>query len=194
MSFNRLPYDKCAYSQMLKRSVTPGDYRLYMGYGENCNECLPLNAPINSNNASSSVKSSDETHFGTLVNSESHLTNRTIPASECNSDATDSKHKDLKVHHKPVCKTNMETIDTRFTHPVDTYRGMSTTDFHMTPYLHVNPQNNIQCDAHREGFSTRGWVKENHMIPKQNKWDTGKALPPKPKKVKQMPKCKVQCS
>ena len=40
MSFSRLPYDKCAYSQKLKRSVTPGDYRLYSGYGENCKKCL----------------------------------------------------------------------------------------------------------------------------------------------------------
>ena len=40
MSFSRLPYDKCAYAQKMKRSVTPGDYRLYMGYSENCKKCF----------------------------------------------------------------------------------------------------------------------------------------------------------
>lgn len=194
MSFNRLPYDKCAYSQSLKRSVTPGDYRLYMGYGENCSQCLPLNAPINNNNASSSVKSADENNFGSVVNAESHLTNRTIPAAECNQGAVDMEYKKLKVHHKPVCNEKVETVDTRFTHPVDTYRGMSCTNYHLTPYLHVNPQNNVQGDSFREGLSTRTWVKDNHQIPKQDKWDEGDALPPKPKEVKQMPKCKVNCN
>ena len=74
------------------------------------------------------------------------------------------------------------TVDTRFTHPVDTYRGMSLTNFHMTPHLHVNPQNNVQCDAHREGFHTRVWVKDNYQIPKQTKWDDGTSITTKTKR------------
>lgn len=199
MSFSRLPYDKCAYAQQMKRSVTPGDYRLYIGYGENCKNCLPLNAPINTNNAASTVRrvysrDTTETDFGQLVNAESHLTNRTVAASSCDEKSTDNSHKKLKVHHKPICSETVATVDTRFTHPVDTYRGMSLTNYHLTPYLHVNPQDNIQCDSHREGFHSRNWVKDNYKIPKQNKWDKGKALPPKPKVVKQMPKCRVKCN
>lgn len=194
MSFNRLPYDRCAYSQSVKRSVTPGDYRLYLGHGENCKKCLPLNAPINSKDSVSSVRRVNETDFGFLANAESHLTNRTIPLSECNQNATDAKHKTLKLHHKPICETKMESEDTRFSHPVESYRGMSLLNFHFEPYLHTNPQNNVICDSHREGFNSRGWVKDNYKLPEQEKWDKGKALPPKPKKVKQLPKCKVQCN
>ena len=194
MSFSRLPYDKCAYSQKLQRSVTPGDYRLYSGYGENCKKCLPLNAPINSNNGASSVRRLGKTDFGVLVNAESHLTNRTVPSSLCDEKASDNEHKKMKVHHKPICAETVSTVDTRFTHPVDSYRGLSLTNFHMNPHLHVNPQNNVQCDSQREGFHSRVWVKDNYKIPKQNKWDKGEALPPKPKKVKKLPKCKVQCS
>lgn len=193
MSFNRLPYDRCAYSQQLKRSVTPGDYKLYLGQGENCSKCLPLNAPINSKDSVSGVRRVDQTDFGFLATAESHLTNRTVPLSECNENATDLKHRDLKIYHKPICETKMETQDTRFSHPVESYRGMSLLNYHFD-YLHVNPQNNIQCDSHREGFNSRGWVKDNYEIPDQERWDKGKALPPKPRKVRQLPKCKVQCN
>ena len=130
----------------------------------------------------SSVRPLDNHNFGVLVNAESHLTNRTVPHSECNEKATDTAHKQMKMHHKPLCAESVETVDTRFTHPVDTYRGLSLTNFHLTPYLHVNPQNNVQCDSQREGFHSRVWVKDNYQIPKQNKWDNGEALPPEPSK------------
>ena len=39
MSFNRLPYDKCAYAVDLKQSVTPLDYQLYVGKFENQKPC-----------------------------------------------------------------------------------------------------------------------------------------------------------
>ena len=190
MSFSRLPYDKCAYAQKVKRSVTPGDYRLYMGYSENCKKCLPLNAPINSKNGVSSVRRLGETDFGELVNAESHLTNRTVATSLCDEKSTDNEHKKLKVHHKPICSEKLETIDSRFTNPAETFRGMSLTDYYLTPFLHVNPANNIQTSDHREGFHSRTWVKDNYKIPKQDKWDDGKALPQKKKKVRHMSKCK----
>ena len=194
MSFSRLPYDNCAYAQKMKRSVTPGDYRLYMGYGENSKKCLPLNAPINSNSGVSSVRRVQETDFGKLVNAESHLTNRVTPVSLCDEKSTDMVNKKLKVHHKPICSETVATVDTRFTHPVDTYRGLSLTNYHLTPYLHVNPQNNIQCISHRDGFHTRIWVKKNYILPKHGKWEEDKSLPPKPKIVKKIPRCKIQCN
>merc|ERR1711865_846728 len=126
MSYNRLNYDKCAYTQKLKRSITPGDYRLFAGKNENNKECLSLNAPINSNNSVSTVRRPNKTDFGLLINAESHLTNRTIYKSNCNNNATDTEYKKLEVYHKPICNKNIETIDSRFTHPVDTYRGIST--------------------------------------------------------------------
>ena len=39
MSFNRLPYDNCAYAKQLQESVTPMEYSLFRGKYENCKQC-----------------------------------------------------------------------------------------------------------------------------------------------------------
>ena len=183
MSFNRISYDKCAYSQRLSRSIAPADYRLYPGFRENCNECYALNGPRNSDNDVSTVQASSDLGFGELTSTESHLTNRVIPLSHCNNKSTDLDYKTNKVFHKPLCNRNIESNDTRFTHPVDSYRGMNTTQYKFTPYLHVNPQNNIICDETREGFSSRNYVRDNYKIPKQTIINPSKTLPPKTNKT-----------
>ena len=193
MSYNRLNYDKCAYTLKLKRSITPGNYRLFTGLNENNKQCLSLNAPINSNNGASSVRRPNETDFGLLINAESHLTNRTILNSNCNINSTDQEYKNLDVYHKQLCDKNIETIDSRFTHPVDSYRGISTIDFNINPYLHVNPQHNIICDSHREGFYTRTWFKDNFKIPKHSGWDADTSLPTKNKTKKAFRPLKHKC-
>jgi len=150
----------------MQRSVNPGDYRLFKGYGENTTKCLPLNAPINSNDSASSVRRVNETDFGELVHAESHLTNRYVAASLCNDQAVDMDYKTLILHHKPVCDENVATLDSRFTHPIDSYRGMSLTNYHLTPYLHVNPQEHNELLSDRSSFGSRAWVKDNYKAPK----------------------------
>lgn len=39
MSFNRLPYDECAYKKALEQSTTQNDYSFYIGAHENSTEC-----------------------------------------------------------------------------------------------------------------------------------------------------------
>lgn len=39
MSFNRLPYDSCAYAKTLQQSTDPLDYNLYKGKFESCDNC-----------------------------------------------------------------------------------------------------------------------------------------------------------
>ena len=39
MSFNRLPYDSCAYAKTLQQSTDPLDYNLYKGKFEACEQC-----------------------------------------------------------------------------------------------------------------------------------------------------------
>ncbi len=180
MSFNRTSYDKCAYSLSLSRSVAPGDYNLYQGFGENCNECNPLYGPINNKNAASSKKSG-EMGFGSLVDIESNLFNRVTPLNNCNQNNNLDVCVNTKVFNKPTCERKLEALDTRFSHPLDNYRGMSTIELQMAPHLFVNPQNNIQCDKTRFGESTRDTIKNTFKEPKQKKWDNGEALP-KPKK------------
>ena len=42
MSFNRLPYDNCAYELETKRSVDMGNYRLFPDSYENCKKIYLL--------------------------------------------------------------------------------------------------------------------------------------------------------
>ena len=39
MSFNRLPYDSCAYAKTIQQSTDPLDYNLYKGKYESCDQC-----------------------------------------------------------------------------------------------------------------------------------------------------------
>jgi hypothetical protein len=39
MSFNRLPYDSCAYAKTIQQSTDPLDYNLYRGKYESCEQC-----------------------------------------------------------------------------------------------------------------------------------------------------------
>jgi hypothetical protein len=39
MSFNRLPYDSCAYAKTLQQSTDPLDYNLFKGKFESCETC-----------------------------------------------------------------------------------------------------------------------------------------------------------
>ena len=102
----------------------------------------------------------------------------------------------MKLHHKQKCNNHLEGEDTRFTHPLDTYRGMSLTSYAFTPYLHVNPQCKFQTIKNKFGSSSRLIVKDTYQVPDQNPWDDGKGLPPKvgdPEVVKEDKKCKYVC-
>ena len=192
MSFNRITYDQCAYDLQLDRSIAPGNYRLYPGYSKNCNECYQYNQPPNANNQPSDAKKFCDPGFGTLAQVESELTNRNKYLEKCNKIGKNDEYKKNKVYNKPLCDNKLEPEDTRFTFPIDNYRGMSLTSFYFTPYLHVNPQCEIQKERQREGYSTRQMVKDCYTSPEQNPWDNGGAFPPKTKSVPKKA-CKVCC-
>ena len=86
-SSNRLIYDECAYSQDLNESVSPFQYRTYMGAYESCGKCKydtfwhPFDAEI--------------------VDVESELKNITRPGTKCSN---------LKYH--PACKKSKQCIST----------------------------------------------------------------------------------
>ena len=192
MSFSRINYDECAYDLKLDRSTAPGTYRLFPGYADNCDKCYPYHAPLNSKEHASMARGNCETGFGKLADVESHITNRKNYLEKCNKTGKNDSYKKFPVHHKQLCNRTLEGEDTRFTHPLDNYRGMSLTGYYYTPYLHVNPQSIMQTNHHREGHSTRQMVKDCYNLPDQEAWDKGKGLPPKPKPV---PKkgCKMCC-
>ena len=191
MSFNRISYDGCAYDLQLERSVGPGDYRLAPDSTDSCNECFAYYSPYNANNQASDSRTKKEIGFGSITEIESELTNRKNPLTDCNKYGKNDGYKKFKTNNKKYCNNFLESQDTRFTNPLDNYRGMSITNFHFTPYLHVNPQCYIQPNRQREGTSTRLLTKDCYKQQKQSKWDKGGALPPKPVKVNR--KCEFVC-
>ena len=145
MSFNRNKYDEFSYKEEVNRSTDPLYYRVNNCFATNNDECYPYNGRQNQIN-----KKLDELN----VDIESELTNRNLPSNYSNELGKNNKYSKLKKKEElKNCTKNIEVEDTRFTHPIDNYRGMSTTEFNYSPYLHVNPQNNI--DYWRDGINSR---------------------------------------
>ena len=175
MSFNRIKYDNCAYDLQIGRSTAPGDYRLYAPYAENCSQCLSYDGPVGSKSDVSLGKKTSETCFKEMTQIESELSWRNQLLTECNDNKTPiGKH---QVHHKPICSKKLAPEDTRFTHPLDNYRSMSTTSYQVQPYLHVNPQCHVQESGDRIGLNSRLHSKDMYKMPLQESWDKGEALP-----------------
>jgi hypothetical protein len=178
MSFNRLKYDKCAYDLEIKRSTTPGDYRLFGLFAENCNQCMSFDGPTGSKSDVSVPRKSNEVGFGSMAEIESELSWRNKSVEKCNENKTPiNKH---KIYHKQTCNNKLTSEDTRFTHPLNNYRSMSLTDYHMEPYLHVNPQCYVQPFVENFGMNTKLQAKDSFKIPKHTFLDNGEALPAKP--------------
>tara|TARA_B100001248_G_C27398500_1_gene467709 strand:+ start:4701 stop:5300 length:600 start_codon:yes stop_codon:yes gene_type:complete len=196
MSFSRINYDESAYDLQMERSKGPGDYRLFPNVGEHCKQVYPYNDPTNAKSQVSLVKKDDDLTYGEMANVENLLTNRVKHLQNGNLEGKNDEHKKIPVHHKQNANTYLEMEDTRFTNPIDTYRGMSLTSFFFTPYLHVNPQCKVQSIKNKFGSSSRLIVKDSYNVPDQSAWDSGKGLPPKlgdPAITKENKKCKYVC-
>jgi hypothetical protein len=73
-----------------------------------------------------------------LVDVDSILSNRNVPASKCGRfELNDINVTNFKLHHLPVCGHFLDRIDSRLTHPSKNYRGMSIDRFYD---LQKNPQ------------------------------------------------------
>ena len=151
MAFSRNNYDSCAYDLKIKRSTDQGDYRLYSNFAENINPSYSYNGPIGSKSDVSIIKNLNETCFGNMAEIESDLSWRNNKLDRCN----DKKFNKFPVIDKPICASNLATQDTRFTNPIDNYRGMSLTNYMLTPYLFTNPQCYIQDTRDLVGSNTR---------------------------------------
>lgn len=179
MAFSRIKYDECNYKQQVKRSTNVGEYHLFSGANESVNQCYSKTGPIGSKSDVSVPRNGKNLNFGLKADAESHLTNRVLPHGECNDIGKNNKYKSLikNMIHANDCNTNLNSVDTRFTHPLDAYRGMNTTEYHFNPYLHVNPQ----CEYHtwRNGTNSRLIARDTYTIPETKPLDKGEALPEK---------------
>ena len=160
MSFNRTIYDNCAYDLQIKRSTDPGDYRLFGSFAENENQCYSYSGPIGSKSDVSVIKKPTETCFGTMADVESNLSWRSNVLNKCNN----KKFDNFPVIDKPICSSNLTSQDTRFTNPIDNYRGMSLTSYMLSPYLYTNPQCFIQEINDHVGTNTRLQTKDCYNL------------------------------
>ena len=160
MSFNRIKYDQCAYDLKMDRSTLPGDYRLYSSYAENCNQCYSSDGPINAKSDVSLPRDSNDLSYTNLADIENNLSWRRKKLSDCNDPLDNLDDKILR--NKPVCNNKLISQDTRFTNPIDDYRGMSLTSYMVNPYLPVNPQCVIQNNDDKYGLNSRLYVKDNY--------------------------------
>lgn len=165
MSFNRTSYDKCAYDLQIKRSTDQGDYRLFAPFAENCNQCFSAFGPVGAKCDVSTAKAPMDLKFGDMAAAESALSWRHRALTRCNEDSDPLDCSE--VYHKPVCTNKLTSEDTRFTNPLDNYRGMSLTSYMLNPYLPVNPQCNILDSYDLIGLDSRNWSKDNYVQPKQ---------------------------
>jgi hypothetical protein len=185
MSFNRIKYDNGAYDLQMSRSTAPGDYRLYAPYGESCEQCYSYSGPIGSKSDVSLVKKQNDLTFKDMANIESQLSWRNNKLSKTNEPLNSIENNNLQ--HKPSCSEKLTPEDTRFTHPIDNYRGMSLTELMLDSYLHINPQCSIQESGDRIGLNSRLQSKDTYKLTEQEFWDKGDAFP------KQIPSANKIC-
>ena len=160
MSFNRIKYDECATKLHNQRSVGIGEYRLSFDNFENNNQCYSLAGPIGSKSDISITQNNCLVNWGEIAQIESDLQSRNIPATECNENATNINYSKNKVYDKKVCSSLLNTEDTRFTFPIQSFRSMSLTSYHLQPWLFSNPQ----CHIHdnRIGLGSRNIGKDTY--------------------------------
>ena len=175
MSFNRLRYDECATKLHNERSIGIGDYMLFPGYNKNVEQCYSLTGPIGSKADVSTPENNSSLNLGDITQIESELQSRNIIASECNDNATNINYSKNKVIDKKICNPMLNTEDTRFTNPLQSYRSMSLTSYQLQPWLFSNPQCHVQDD--RIGLGSRNIVKDAYKINETEFLDTGEALP-----------------
>ena len=175
MSYNRTSYDKCAYDLQMNRSIGPGDYRLFAPFAENCDQCFSDFGPVGSKADVSTAKEMMELQFGSMAEAESALSWRHRLTTKCNEDTNPLDN--AKVHNKPSCSNKLNSEDTRFTNPLDNYRGMSLTSYMISPYLPVNPQCNVLDSNDIIGLGSRNWSKDNYKNPTQKPVDQCASIP-----------------
>lgn len=137
---------------------------------ENNNVCFSEQGFRNSQSEVTRVSKNGRLDLEKKVDLESKLQNRHLELND-HFGQTLANFKDFNLVNSKMCENmssetpnvnDLEVVnkDTRLTHPIVNYRGMNTSQYIPTPYLHMNPQdvlmNNdkIMCPS-RYGTSSR---------------------------------------
>jgi len=188
MSFNRLPYDTCAYKQVLAETIGPGVYQINRP-PVSCEPCFPDDPQIRLQSRGASVSKTTS-----LIDIDSEMLGITrknsrcpenkylsdgqashncgaqtgVGATKCNS----SVCLDYNPIHFKNCFSHVE--DTRLSNPPCTLRG---TGWNRWEWLCQNPQERVTIPFDYQ-ISSRTVVKDNHRpcIPnplnQYNSWPT----------------------
>lgn len=137
MASTRKFYDECSVNLYYKQSTDPLSYRLSPNYANNCQKCYTDNGPRGQDMNVSVITNEN------LIDVDSLLSNRSKVASDCGDGlVTDINFKNYQKYHLPVCNRFMNRNDTRLTHPIHNYRGM-TIDWYFSPRVNNRDE---QCN------------------------------------------------
>lgn len=159
MAFTRQSYERCAYDDQVRQSVSPLNYALDATQIKNCNECLSVHGPRNKIGSYAYRPSS-------LVDVDSLLSNRNDINTKCIEtelkrylrDDIITQNGNFNKYTEKVCQNNfLDAEDTRFTHPKNNYRGLAANRFYK---LNKDPQCNIFWDFAQ---NTRLEARDNYI-------------------------------
>lgn len=120
MASTRKKYDECSTNLFYKQSTDPLAYRLAPEWSNNCDKCYSDFGPRGQDMNTSVITNKH------LVDIDSLLTNRSKVASDCKDGlVTDINFNDYTKYNLPGCDKFMDREDTRLTHPLHNYRGMT---------------------------------------------------------------------
>jgi hypothetical protein len=157
MSFTRIQYDNCAYTEKIKNSQKPMYYQLYTGQAEQCEPCISTNGPRNNrtynNGEIRTVKRNKQLEMGNMTDVDSLLSNRGYPHVRCMTDRTmEEKQKKYKQFElNPVvneCSKIANSEDTRLSDPNDNLRGIYIDRWE---YPIINPSEWVYVWEHNKG-------------------------------------------
>lgn len=154
---SRMRYDYPAYEEELQRSTNPLLYNLFPGYGHHCNECFPASGPMNTHGVN--------VVYGKEIDVDSIMSGRTVLNSKAN-DFSQPTPLNYNTKKSPECDKYIETEYSRFTHPIQNYRGLYPDRFYP---LNQDPQCHIFWNFE---VNSKLQAKDNHralfQIPLEN--------------------------
>ena len=154
MASTRKKYDNCSTDLFYKQSTNPLLYRLSPDYANNCQKCYADYGPTGQDMNVSVITNQN------LIDVDSLLTNRSKVASDCKDGlVTDININQYSKYHLPRCDRFINRNDSRLTHPLHNYRGMTINWFFEPRVSNRDEQCNLFWDF---AENTRLTAKDNY--------------------------------
>lgn len=182
----RLSYDETTYNDRLEESVAPLEYRLNTNRIYNCDSCSSSLGPRPSKqgyeNSLPVANQAAVSQTPEMVNIESILTNRNVPASKNKKNTVNPIDvTQISVNNPRMCNDFLNPLSSRLTYPAATYRDMGINRFYD---LNKNPQANIFYDF---AENTKLEAIDNYIPTIPKVWSSSMSLP---HELRGKPKCK----